>query len=810
MDFATFFRSASCGQEPRPYQIALARDPWPETRIVPTGFGKTAAVLGAWSWKIAQQDPHTPRRLVYCLPMRTLVEQTEGVAKAWIEAALQTFGLSIELDVLMGGRSDGRRTIPNWMLHPDRPAILIGTQDLLVSAALMRGYGATRYRWPVDFALLHNDALWVFDEVQLTGAALTTSAQIEGFRRMFGIGRNSRTLWMSATLDPAWLQTVDFAPADEYRPHDLDEVDLAQTEHLWRAKKRLQRLDSPTNIGKEELKAYAIELAKRAIKKAKPSTNTIMFLNTVVRAQAVFDALKHSAHKCEMVLVHSRFRKADRDQLIERLRADAPAEGRIVVATQALEAGVDVTSTALITEIAPWSSLVQRFGRCNRYGECGETGADIFWVDLPDTVEAAKPYVPEDFANARKALQALSSCGPSDLTVVPPSVPPRGAVIRKRDLFGLFDTDPDLSGADTDVSPYVRDADDTDARVFWRVLTDAKAGPQRDEARRPHRDEICAVRIGQARRWLKDHRGQAFTWDAIGRRWSRPADLWPGVLVLVDAAVGGYDSVRGFDVNLKAPVAPVEPEDNERAPPDGYDEDAETLKDRCVPLPDHLRHVRDEAARLCKALEVSSTEAEAVITAGLWHDVGKSHDVFKSRCGLEPDAAPLAKTPNYNWRIKDLRECGNGGKKNRNRRYFRHELASALAWLRCGTQGESHDLIAYLIAAHHGKVRMGLRALPDERGPEDSTARFARGVWDGDRLAAFSVDGLAIPETELALDVMELGGGESGQSWAARTLRLLEQYGPFRLAFLEALVRIADWRASEAEQTDGGRKGGGA
>jgi CRISPR-associated endonuclease/helicase Cas3 len=213
-----------------------------------------------------------------------------------------------------------------------------------------------------------------------------------------------------------------------------------------------------------------------------------------------------------------------------------------------------------------------------------------------------------------------------------------------------------------------------------------------------------------------------------------------------------------------------------------------------VGLTDHLRHVRDEARLLCKALQVEAAEAEAVVTAALWHDLGKAHEVFKARCGLAPDAEPpLAKTPDYDWRRKDAR----------NRRYFRHELASALAWLQHGPQSEIHDLIAYLIAAHHGKVRMGLRALPDERGPNDGERRFARGVWDGDHLPAFSVNGLSIPDTSLALDVMELGGGATGRSWATRTLELLERYGPFRLAFLEALVRIADWRASEAEQKQG-------
>ena len=188
--------------------------------------------------------------------------------------------------------SDGRRGVPDWMLNPDCPTILIGTQDLLVSAALMRGYGTSRYRWPVDFALLHNDALWVFDEVQLTGATLATSAQLEAFRRRFDTGSDCRTLWMSATLDPAWLKTVDFVPANGYRPHDLSDTDLAQAKHLWAARKTLHTLDlSSHDIGKKEgLKSYAAELAKAARDHARPGTNTILFFNTVTRAQAVYEA----------------------------------------------------------------------------------------------------------------------------------------------------------------------------------------------------------------------------------------------------------------------------------------------------------------------------------------------------------------------------------------------------------------------------------------------------------------------------------------------------------------------------------------
>lgn len=47
---------------------------------VPTGCGKTAVVVLAWLWnRVRLQRCDWPRRLVYCLPMRTLVEQTREI-----------------------------------------------------------------------------------------------------------------------------------------------------------------------------------------------------------------------------------------------------------------------------------------------------------------------------------------------------------------------------------------------------------------------------------------------------------------------------------------------------------------------------------------------------------------------------------------------------------------------------------------------------------------------------------------------------------------------------------------------------------
>jgi CRISPR-associated endonuclease/helicase Cas3 len=99
---------------------------------------------------------------------------------------------------------------------------------------------------------------------------------------------------------------------------------------------------------------------------------------------------------------------------------------------------------------------------------------------------------------------------------------------------------------------------------------------------------------------------------------------------------------------------------------------------------------------------------------------------------------------------------------------------------------------------------MSLRAWPGETEPDDPHLLFARGVWAGDVLPAQQLPGgESLRETVLRLDLMQLGEGPQGPSWTTRTQRLLKDYGPFRLAFLESLVRVADWRASRREQEPG-------
>jgi CRISPR-associated endonuclease/helicase Cas3 len=259
-NYKRFFIAATAGNAPFDYQCRVAcgdhdnqsEDQWvasgtpSASRLItiPTGCGKTAAVMLAWFWnRISLNNSSWPRRLAYCLPMRTLVEQTAAEVQRWF-ANLMAKASELELNeitvkklgwlqvhspvILMGGEEPAPEK-RDWDIHPEHEAILIGTQDMLLSRALNRGYAMSRYRWPMHLGLLNNDCLWVMDETQLMGVGVETSAQLDGFRSSGKLGSiMCPTWWMSATLDTLQLETVDHPrpsvpwPVIALTKHDLE------------------------------------------------------------------------------------------------------------------------------------------------------------------------------------------------------------------------------------------------------------------------------------------------------------------------------------------------------------------------------------------------------------------------------------------------------------------------------------------------------------------------------------------------------------------------------------------------------------
>ena len=931
---------------PLPFQTELAVcSQLPALLDVPTGLGKTAAAVFAWLYRRRIKSDlrdQMPRRLVYCLPMRVLVEQTYASVIRWLynlgllagnaewrsDGALERYSAEPGEDELSAGwaKSNGLSGPPiavhlllggeertDWALWPERDAILIGTQDMLLSRAMNRGYAAGRARWPLEFGFLNCDCLWVFDEIQIMDTGLATSLQFDAWRhslrlreardqfpaaKQHHLSRPCHSLWMSATMAQHWLErAVDWSPHAGTAWGSRHQLTVAERQDttlrsgqlfqitktvtpspiaaLEKPKTKDGRADKPDAERKqsEYLKRLADHIGKPQGHSA--TGLTLVIVNTVDRARKLYELLakQESLASVPRKLIHSRFRPIEREQWSEFLgRKDSTR--RILISTQVVEAGVDLSASVLYTELAPWASLVQRFGRCARYpGESGQ----IIWLDLdlgrPNQPNDhwARPYELSELLAARERLQTLRDGGLQSLTTIKDEIDAETSgeqskslfpyeprfVPHDKDLFDLFDTTPDLTGADVDISRFIRDGEELDIQVFWRAVSSDASPLKRD---RPQRRELCPVQFHRFREFLPALRKTGRIWRRNYRKgWelisaNDKEQVYPGQIFLLEDSCGGYSKTLGWtgDPNHKqTDLDPKKLEAIENKPEDDGD-DSDTLSklsdtfseiDAWLTIEEHTRDVCRILEDLLASSGLADLETKVLRLAARIHDWGKAHSAFQAKLNAEKLADPVvqtklngqpaAKAPDHAWR------------KNGPRSGFRHELASALAILEAvyrakpdhsafawpagldkasfgdvpldstwpgladdplmkellALSADELDLLVYLVAAHHGKVRISLRSSPDDEGQAD---RQARGVRDGDLVPSCRIPDAITPAVALVLDPMELGLSlRYGASWRERTQLLLERLGPFQLAYLESLLRAADCRASAEEDQRG-------
>lgn len=388
----------------------------------------------------------------------------------------------------------------------------------------------------------------------------------------------------------------------------------------------------------------------------------------------------------------------------------------------------------------------------------------MLWIDQRPKVE---PYESEELERAESIVRDLKSASPSALPDHAPKYVPTH-VLRRQDLIDLFDTTPDLSGYDLDVSRFIRSEQDRDVFLAWRLGEPAT----KDDA--PSRDELCSAPIHEVKTFLQ--KKTAWTWDALAGEWTRASaeSLRPGMVLVLLARDGGYDVARGLDLKSKKEVPTLQ---LVAACEEGNDDDPRTFLRYSQTLLAHSREVRTTMSEILNALSLMEYREE-LLEAALHHDWGKALAVFQSTVNPDDHGELLTKSDTSRKHV---------------RKHFRHELGGALALLQTGAPA----LAAYLVAAHHGKVRLSIRALPNEDRPSHLGAKFARGIHDGDTLPEVRLGDIAKPALTLDLEPMLLGQSPAGKSsWMERMLALRDEIGVFRLAYLEALIVAADCRAS--------------
>lgn len=441
IDFASAF-TALTGNAPFPWQRALYErfladrpDNIPASCNLPTGLGKTS-VIAVWLVALANRPAKVPRRLVYVVNRRTVVDQTtEEVEKYRYrlvtgppsplvagELAERLTDLSalgggpLAISTLRGQFADNRE----WSADPAQPAVICGTVDMIGSRLLFSGYGCGFKTRPLHAGFLGQDALLVHDEAHLEPAFqdLLVAIENEQKREPAPLGEKMRLKVMELTATSrAGGEAFELTPEEKNPPADVP----APTEpihYVW------QRMKS-----KKGLRFFAEkrgDVAKKVAKLAcgrwrKDSDQAILvFVRTIDDVKTVQDELKKGGVPNDQVQTLTgtlrgleRDRLATEDPIFARFLAKPKVKGKdgtvYLICTSAGEVGVDISADHMVCDLTTLDSMAQRFGRVNRRGEV-KSEIDVVVESDPE----AKPKSPEYEAARVRTRAILESLPPCD------------------------------------------------------------------------------------------------------------------------------------------------------------------------------------------------------------------------------------------------------------------------------------------------------------------------------------------------------------------------------------------------------------
>ena len=835
--FDEFFQTVT-GHKPFRWQSdvanSLCNNVWHDAIGIPPATGKTS-ILEIWYYSLYHniltkpKARHIPLRLWYIVDRKVIVDGANESAVNLIEklqTSLRDMGEVVKqhfrcdhplfIGKIRGGMDRDEKN--RWLTKPNQPTIITSTVDQYGSRLLFRGYGVNPKLRSIHAAMTGIDSLAILDEAHLSQALKSLLRVVAANSKPLGNIPSTKVIELTATGTNQDVFPINVA----------DDPALAQR---LNAKRNITLIRAGGNIV-DTLLLHTIENAAKH--------NVLATIcNTVMTARSVFNKLQKK--KITSILLTGRTRPHEREQLYTKYMAqlltkrDRTKDATlVVVSTQTIEVGADFDFDFMVSQASPLDCLIQRFGRLDRIGKIGQTEGIIVLDKKDDSVYG--DVTKDTFNWLEQNCPASFDIG---------SIPRNSKYFAKTNHIPLFPKDVLRMLAHTHKSQQisldgllhgVKTRLDADFQIVYRnEITEDMLTKRPKEAAKwltmnhsPNNAEILSLPVYSlyindcADTMPDDDQVKSMALDKPCLRYRDGkvilmSEIRSGDLVIVPTSYGQYDEygwnpkstadvedvsdhyssiVRwhsdwtpGFNLNNyrsvdgnvevedildRLSINTVSPRQMKHLPllkkgfvritPDGkgvYIYPARAKKDQEQQfLNAHNAKVGHNARVFCETIGLDDDLTAILEKSGQSHDLGKADPRFQEKLYYPNAVQPtlLAKSKGYNFAAKQRYPMG-----------WRHELQSLVIAMEnnLGNDLVDPELFYHIVAAHHGWFRSGIPIVADEG------------------FKPFIVNDMKSSQA-----YFEVYAGMSRQSF----YDLNEKYGYWGLAFLETILRLADWK----------------
>jgi len=345
----------------------------------PTGSVESEAILIPFLFQKNFQNKNFPNQLIYSLPMRVLVED---LGKRF-QNYCKNFSDKIKIVIHHGEKPESELFLED---------IIVTTIDQTVGAYCCTPLSMDLRSGNIPAGSV-SSAFLVFDEIHTYDPEFALQSILILLKHSASLEIPFAIL--SATLPDSFIEF--FKTDHDFQNIPIEIIDVQNEKEIKNREKRKVFINP--NL-KQSLEEY---ISRWAIPKNK---KIIIVCNTIKRAQEIFDILRKKNKN--VFLIHSQFTPQDRKKKEEKISKifgkESKQKSGLLISTQVIEVGMDISCDLMISEIAPVDSLIQRAGRIARWGGNGE----LHLVNVNLDKEEKNPYAPYSKELLEKTKTELS------------------------------------------------------------------------------------------------------------------------------------------------------------------------------------------------------------------------------------------------------------------------------------------------------------------------------------------------------------------------------------------------------------------